>query len=231
MISSRRLSIVDRGTSVLRDISIRVAAGECVGIRGDAASGKTTLLRTLAGLIRPTSGTIHLHGDERPADGARLRRSVGYAAADAIVGDGLRVDEYLRFVTRMKLLSSTVEASADSDAARLVGLPQSASIAQLVPERRAALAIAAALVVPGNVLLIDGAIDVLPPPERIRVLSRLIEIRDTGGALVVVTDDPDVERALCGRVLTLVHGGVADEVNLAPPPALPSRSPAGPGPL
>jgi ABC-type multidrug transport system ATPase subunit len=231
MISTRRLSIVNRDTSVLHDISIRVAAGECVGIRGDAASGKTTLLRALAGVIRPTGGTIHLDGDERPADGSRLRRNVGYAAAEAIVGDGLRVDEYLRFVARMKSPPSTVATSTPSDAARLVGLPPSAPIAQLVPEGRAALAIAAALVVPGNVLIIDGVVDVLPPPERTRVVSKLIEIRDRGGALLLVTEDPDVERALCRRVLTLVNGGVADEVNLAAPPAPVSRSAAEVRPL
>jgi ABC-type multidrug transport system ATPase subunit len=230
MISTRRLSIVDRDTSVLHDISIRVAAGECVSIRGDAASGKT-LLRALAGVIRPTAGTIHLFGDERPADGPRLRRSVGYAAAEAIVGDGLRVDEYLRFVAQMKSPPSTVATSTPSDAARLVGLPPSAPIAQLVPEQRAALAIAAALVVPGNLLIIDGVVDVLPPPERTRVVSRLIEIRDSGGALLLVTDDPVLERALYRRVLTLVKGGVADEVNLAAPAARASRSTAEVRPL
>jgi ABC-type multidrug transport system ATPase subunit len=231
MISARRLTIVDRGTSVLRDISIGVAAGECVGLRGDAASGKTTLLQALAGMIRPTSGTIHLHGDECPADGSRLRRSVGYAAADAIVGDGLRVDEYLRFVARMKAPPSAVETSTQSDVARLVGLPPSAPIAQLTRERRAALAIAAALVVPGNVLMIDRAVDVLPPLERTRVLSRLMEIRDSGGALLIVTDDPDVEASLCRRVLTLVNGSVAGEVNRAAPLAPASRSAAEVRPL
>ncbi len=229
MISARRLSIVARGTSVLHDVSIRVAAGECVGLSGASGSGKTALLQAFAGLVRPTAGSIHLRDEERPADALLLRRSVSYAAVESIAGDGLRVDEYLRFVAQVRAADASIEASGHTAATRRAGLDPSAAIAMLTPPQRAALAIAAAVAIPARVVLIDGAVDALALAERERVMSWLVEIRDRGVAMLVATNDADVQKSLCHRVLHLVRGGVAEEWrNLTAPPGATVSPPEAP---
>jgi ABC-type multidrug transport system ATPase subunit len=211
MISARRLSITCRGRSVIDDVSFDVAAGECVGVSGPSGSGKTTLLQTFAGLVKPTAGSIHLQGDARPADGFLLRRRVAYGASDALVGDGLRVDEYLRFVAQVRTPRGVVEASAGVAAARRAGLDPAAAIVTLTPAQRAALAIAAALVTPARVVLIDGAVDALAPCQLERVISWLLEIRDRDVAMLVTTNDAEAQNSLCHRVLQLAHGSVAEQ--------------------
>ena len=51
-----------RAGAVIRDVDLRVAPGEIVGITGDSGSGKTTLARTMAGLLAPSAGTVSVDG-------------------------------------------------------------------------------------------------------------------------------------------------------------------------
>jgi ABC-type multidrug transport system ATPase subunit len=218
MISTRRLSVVAAERSVISDVSMRVCAGECVGLSGVSGSGRTALLQALAGRVRPTAGTIHLNGDERPSDPYLLRRNVGYAAVEAMVGHGLRVDEYLRFVVQVKASRNERQSSADTAAAQRAGLNPSSAIAGLAPAQHAALAIAAAIVTPVKVVVIDAAIDGLAPADRARLVSWMVEIRDDGVAMLVASNDPAMHNALCHRVITLVRGAVVEELHLSTPP-------------
>jgi ABC-type multidrug transport system ATPase subunit len=132
-----------------------------------------------------------------------------------MVGHGLRVDEYLRFVARVRASRGATEVSAAADAARRAGLEPSAAIAMLTAQQCAALAIAAAVVANVSAILIDEAVDALTFAERERVTSWLVEIRDRGVAMLVATKDADVQKTLCHRVLRLVRGRVAEERRLA----------------
>ena len=78
-------------------------------------------------------------------------------------------------------------------------------------EERGALAIAAAVVTPVSVVLIDEVVDALADAARAPLMSWLMEIRDRGASLVVATNDATVQIALCRRVLRLDSGGVAEE--------------------
>ena len=73
------------GTEIdtLRNVSIKIKAGERVGIIGRVGSGKSTLLKLILGLYQPTSGAIRVDGvDIRQLDPAELRRNVGYIPQD-----------------------------------------------------------------------------------------------------------------------------------------------------
>jgi ATP-binding cassette subfamily C protein LapB len=70
----------------LRNISLRIRAGERVGIIGRVGSGKSTLLKLILGLYLPTSGAVRVDGvDIRQLDPAELRRNVGYIPQDGVL--------------------------------------------------------------------------------------------------------------------------------------------------
>jgi ATP-binding cassette subfamily C protein LapB len=70
----------------LRNISLRVKAGERVGIIGRVGSGKSTLLKLILGLYQPTSGAVRVDGvDIRQLDPAELRRNIGYIPQDGVL--------------------------------------------------------------------------------------------------------------------------------------------------
>src|SRR5215207_8260793 len=65
------------------DVALEVRAGECLAVAGPSGAGKTSVLRVVAGLLRPERGTVSAHGDvwldtERGVDVAPERRSCGY---------------------------------------------------------------------------------------------------------------------------------------------------------
>ena len=210
MISARRLTTVHGQTTVLDDVSLDVRAGECVWLCGDSGSGKTTLLRVLAGLDQPRSGSIHLRGNEHPADSIKLRRTVMYVAGNAIVGTGLRVDEYLRFMTAMRPVRGSFDPSKVADIARHAGLSPAAAVATLTSRERAAVAIATALATRADVLLIDEAIDAIAPEHRESVISWLAAERELGAAILIATNDAELQNALCGRVIRLQDGHLVE---------------------
>ena len=206
MISARGVVSTYGHTRVLDAVSLDLQAGECVGLCGAAGSGKTTLLRVLAGFLKPQAGSIHLRGDEHPADPVHLRRRVSYVAADAMVASGLRVDEYLRFIADLRSSQSLVQAPTLSVLARDVGLDPAAAAAALPPRGRAALALAAGMVTHSGVVLVDEAVDALAPEQRDHAMAWLSAARARGAALLIATDDVELQNALCGRVLQLQNG-------------------------
>lgn len=66
MIRLRNLSVAIRGTSVLEDITMDLSPGSIVGLVGPNGSGKTMLMRTICGLVHPTSGSIYFKLSVRP---------------------------------------------------------------------------------------------------------------------------------------------------------------------
>jgi zinc transport system ATP-binding protein len=73
-----------QGQPVLRDVNLAIEPGEFVAIAGPNGGGKTTLIRLVLGLERPTRGTVHLFGD--PAERFSRRETLGYLAQRSHVG-------------------------------------------------------------------------------------------------------------------------------------------------
>ena len=101
------------GNQVLTDVSLEVGRGQCVAIIGPNGHGKTTLLRTVSGLVRPRSGSIHLDG----RDITRLRPHQIAAAGIAHVPQGdllfpnMTVLENLQMGAYLREASRTLETS------------------------------------------------------------------------------------------------------------------------
>jgi ABC-2 type transport system ATP-binding protein len=95
VVDTDRLRVTRGGHEVLRGISGSVGLGIITGLLGPSGCGKTTLLRTIVGTQRITSGTVTVLG--HPAGAAELRGRIGYASQDASVYDDLTVVENLRY--------------------------------------------------------------------------------------------------------------------------------------
>lgn len=90
------------GTSwVLRGVTLRVAPGEVVGLLGANGTGKSTLLRIIATLLRPHAGTVQVCGHDVVRDAALVRASVGYLAHQPGLYDDLTARENLLFAAAM----------------------------------------------------------------------------------------------------------------------------------
>ena len=94
------------------DVCFDVAGGEVVGLLGPNGSGKTTILRILAGYLRPSAGTARVGSLDVVTDSLAVRRRVGYVPEDTPLYGDMRVREFLSFMARLKGLTGPAVASA-----------------------------------------------------------------------------------------------------------------------
>src|SRR5882672_11482828 len=83
------------------DLSLDVAAGEIVGLIGPNGAGKTTTLRSLAGILTPTSGTIRVDGHDLATDGIEAKRRLAFMPDEPHLFEYLTVEEHLRLIARL----------------------------------------------------------------------------------------------------------------------------------
>src|SRR6059058_2549801 len=83
------------------DLSFEVRAGEIVGLIGPNGAGKTTTLRSLAGILRPTSGSVLIDGHDIVADPIEAKRRLAFMPDEPHLFEYLTVEEHLRLVARL----------------------------------------------------------------------------------------------------------------------------------
>src|SRR5881296_3350843 len=91
--------------TAVNDLSFDVASGEIVGLIGPNGAGKTTTLRSLAGILRPTSGRIRIDGRDLAADPLEAKRRLAFMPDEPHLFEYLTVEEHLRLVARLYSVS------------------------------------------------------------------------------------------------------------------------------
>lgn len=204
---------VDAGygdTQVLFGMNMEVRRGEVVAIVGSNGVGKTTLLRTIAGLIQPSSGRITFDGKDLSGE-----------PSDVIVDRGvIMVPEGRRLFPRMSVRRN-LELGAYSKRARRHLPDRLAYVHKLFPilEERAQqlggtlsggqqqmCAIARGLIAMPEVLMLDEVSLGLAPVMVDRVYDAIRAIRDTGVTLVIVEQNVSRALSLADRAYVIQHG-------------------------
>jgi len=108
----------------VRDISFSVKKGEILGFLGPNGAGKTTTMRILTCFMPPTRGQVSLNGFDVTADSMGVRKSIGYLPEQPPLYLDMTVEEYLRFVARIKLVPGPKVAAAVDRAVKLCGLEE-----------------------------------------------------------------------------------------------------------
>jgi putative ABC transport system ATP-binding protein len=209
-----RVGDLRTGVDVLSDVSLDAPAGAVTAVVGPAGSGKTSLLHLLAGVDRPTSGTVVLDGRTlRGLDDielTRLRRDrIGLLLPAASVLSTITVRDN---VTLPLLIARRSPAPEAIDALlERVGLAAVADRrpVQLSAADRRRMALARALVGGPTVLLADEPAGEMEPEEGAELLLLLREIaHEDGVSIVLFTRDIDDAAGVADRIVTLDAGRV-----------------------
>jgi putative ABC transport system ATP-binding protein len=207
--------------NILRGIDLDIAAGEAVGLIGSSGSGKTSLLMVLAGLERPTAGSVHFAGQDITAWDedtlARLRRD-----AIGIVFQAFHLIPTMTALENVAIpleLSGAPNAFAAAETAlagvglaeRLVHYP-----AQLSGGEQQRVAIARAFVAGPQLLLADEPTGNLDGATGDRVVECLFaEHARLGTSLLLITHDPRLAER-CERQLHMSDGRIVEDRRTAP---------------
>ena len=209
---------------ILRDVSFHVGARETVSLLGRNGMGKTTLLRTLMGLVKPRSGAISLHGHDVTGARANAMARAGLALVPENRGifPNLSVEENLIFAER-----EGREGRRDWHRDKMYALfPRLAERRknwgnQLSGGEQQMLTIARALMSNPDVILVDEATEGLAPKVREDIWHTLRVIGANGVAIVVVDKNLKDLLALSDRHVilakgTIVFNGTSDELRSNP---------------
>jgi putative ABC transport system ATP-binding protein len=199
---------------VLRDVSLEAPAGQLTAVVGPSGAGKTSLLHLLAGLDRPSAGTVTLDG--RPLRGmddlelTRLRRDhIGLLLPAASVLPTITVRENIALP--LLIARRAPEPDAIDNLLERVGLAdrRDERPGELTAAERQRAALARALVGGPSVLLADEPAGDLEPEEGAHLLMLLREVaHEDGVAVVLFTRDIDDAAGVADEIVQLESGRV-----------------------
>ena len=194
---------------ILRGVSLRLRPGEALGLMGRNGMGKTTLIRTIMGLVRARAGSIRVAGENMTrAPAYRIaQRGIAYVPEGRGIFASLSVRENLQIAER-----PGVDGSCAWTIPRVLDLfPRLAQRLNYGGDRLSGgeqqmLAIARALVTNPRVLVLDEATEGLAPLIRDEIWKTVRLARDSGIATLLVDKSVAEVSAVVDRVMVLVKG-------------------------
>jgi ABC-2 type transport system ATP-binding protein len=193
----------------LHDVTLSVEPGELFGLVGPDGAGKTTFLRVLACLLRPTGGTARVAGIDVVADPAAVKRHIGYMSQRFSLSETLTVLENLVYVaevwgvppgTRRQRIARLLEFSR-------LGPFQDRLARNLSGGMKQKLSLAACLIHQPRILLLDEPTIGVDPLSRRDFWLILYDLLQEGSTILLSTPYMD-EAERCGRVGFLLAGRV-----------------------
>ena len=196
-------------TLVLEDVSLEVAAGQCLALLGPNGAGKTTLLRILATLARPSAGALRIDGVDALREPDAVRARIGVVAHGSHVYEDLTALENLRFWAVM--------AGLDARPARLRERLQAVELDAVADERvrtfsagmKRRLGLARVTLGQPRLLLLDEPFNGVDRRGQKWLGEFLLAFKAGGGAIVLATHGFASALAVADRAAFLVGGRVA----------------------
>jgi heme ABC exporter ATP-binding subunit CcmA len=194
---------------VLRDIDLELPWGEVLSLFGPNGAGKTTLVRLLAGLARPTDGSIRIAGLNPEPRGIDVRRLLGVVTHQTFLYDELTARENLRFYARMYGLDSADERIEEVSATLGSTSYLDARVRTLSNGMQKRVSLARAVLHRPRLLIFDEPEAGLDQ-EALELLQALLEAhRAEGGSAVVTTHNVERGLSIADRVIILANGRIS----------------------
>ncbi len=195
----------------VEDLSFGIERGEIFGYLGPNGSGKTTTIRCLMGLLRPTSGQCHIL-DQRVVHGQATQHTrIGYLPGDFYIWPGLTARKSLRILAALGH-SDNVNKRQEELAERL-DLNLDRRVRTLSKGNRQKVGVIFAFQHQPDVLILDEPTIGLDPLMRQVVLDMIREAAQAGATVLLSSHDLSEVAAVCGRAAILREGKL---VELAP---------------
>jgi heme exporter protein A len=188
-VSIEALAVARGDRALVADFDLTIEAGEAVALSGRNGAGKTSLLRAIAGLIRPSSGRVVFRsgGVEIPAEDAIARDAhlIGHQ-------DGLKLSRTARDEVLFQVLWSGGTAASAAAACARLGLTNllSLQVRKLSAGQRRRLALARLAASPRSLWLLDEPLAPLDRDQRVVVGELMAEHLAAGGLILAAAHDP-----------------------------------------
>ena len=213
-------------TGALNGISVSIEKGEFTAIMGPSGSGKSTMLNLVAGLDRPTSGTIAVGGTDLgklgEAELARFRRDhIGFVFQFFYLLPNLTALENILIPAQLKGNVATARAAELLDQLGITDVADRYP-ARLSGGQQQRVAVARALINNPMLLLADEPTGALDTHTGEQVMELLAGLHRQGQTILLVTHDAKLATRHAARVISVMDGKIVDDARLESPERAPS---------
>ncbi|KWV56352.1 ABC transporter ATP-binding protein [Rhizobium altiplani] len=205
-----KLTLAYGDTVAVKDLDLTIRKGELVALLGPSGCGKTTTMRSIAGLLNPSSGRITLDGSDITRVSAN-KRNVGLVFQSYALFPHLTVYENVAFGLRLKGIGGKDLDGKVSAGIKSVGLAKFADRkpAELSGGQQQRVALARSMVMEPKVLLLDEPLSNLDARLRLEMRAELQRVqKETGVTMIFVTHDQIEALALADRIVVMLNGGI-----------------------
>ena len=201
------VSVKYESTLALKNCSFELEAGNFLGVFGENGTGKTTLLKSIAGLIKPSSGTMNFYGIQK--------REIGYMAQQTLIQKDFPASVYEAIISgtlckhkKLFFYSKNDKKLTDKNL-ELLGIKElkCKSIQELSGGQRQRVLLARMLCAEAKLLLLDEPASGLDIASAEKLYSTLKQMNEQGITIIMVSHDIQTTSQFCDKVLHLGNKG------------------------
>jgi len=215
---SKRYPGQPKDQPALKNITLKATMGQIVCLLGPNGSGKTTLLKILAGLLHPTSGTVHIMGDDHRKNSLKIRGQIGWMPSEERSGfyGRLTGNQNLQFFATLQKIPSSDYNRIIGNLSLQIGLKNELDkmILKNSGGARQKLSLARALIHNPSVLLLDEPMRNLDP-HTLRRFRRLIKdhlTRKQNKTVILSTHQLEEARRVADVVIIMKNGEIIKSI-------------------
>jgi ABC-2 type transport system ATP-binding protein len=192
--------------TAVEDLTFSVQPGEIVGLIGPNGAGKTTTLRALAGILRPTSGSVRIDGHDLTTDPIEAKRRLAFMPDEPHLFEYLSVQEHLRLTGRLYQVPDIDRRGAKLLSELELTGKENALPGELSRGMRQKVVIACGLVRDATTLLFDEPLTGLDPLGIRRMRQTILARGRSGAAILLSSHLLHLVEEICTRVIIMDRG-------------------------
>lgn len=204
----RDLSVTYRTTKAVDHVSLHIERGEIFGLLGPNGAGKTSTLSAIEGLLTPHSGVVFVDGVDVSRQPALAKSKMGVQLQATSFQAQLNVKQIVQLYAG--LYGMEMSSQQITDGLERIGLGHEALklFKHLSGGQQQRLSLFIAVIHNPILLLLDEPTSGLDPQSRRQLWSRMEQLRDQGGSILLTTHSMEEAQAVCDRVAIIDHGVV-----------------------
>lgn len=194
----------------LNKLTFQVRQGEILGLLGPNGSGKSTAINCILSLLRFTSGSVKIFGQEMRPDAFDIKRRLGVVFQDVAVFDELTVAQNLEYFCGLYLADKRKRSAMIAEAVQLVGLQDYLKFRpkQLSGGLLRRLNLACGIAHQPELIFLDEPTVAVDPQSRNNILDGIVTLRDRGATVVYTTHYMEEVEQICDRIIILDKGEI-----------------------
>ncbi len=198
----------DKKNLVLKDVSLDIPFGKCIGLVGPNGAGKTTFIRCLLGVFSPSAGTVNIFGYNPQKERENIINEIGYLPEGAGVYPNLTLKQYLKLFASLRGVDDVFSRQSKLLEILDLGDVLGKKLSTFSKGMKQKAKLAAVFIHSPRFLILDEPTEGLDMAAKEEIIAYINKLKSEGVSMLLATHDPYVIECLCDKIAVLLAGGL-----------------------